>query len=228
MRRKNKKQPQPKPKNFSNRPFEQLRSLPVAPATPTPKPAAPPPVAAGDDERRLFLEEVKGAQPLPRPAGGVYRQQPPEVPHLDLGQREAQEVRKALERLIAGGEGLENVAPDEFIEGLAPGVDPLLLQRLRQGEFAVQAFLDLHGMDRQQARQAVEDFITQNLRYGKRCLLIICGRGNNSPDKRPVLKTMLQAWLNRSALRKKVLAWCTARPCDGGAGALYLLLKRPS
>jgi DNA-nicking Smr family endonuclease len=228
MSRRKKKEPQARPKGFSNRPFEQLRSLKVTPPAPAPKPKAPPPTPAGDDELRLFLEEVKDALPLPRAAGGGYRRPPPDVPHLDLSQREAQEVRKALERLIAGGEGLENAAPDELIEGLAAGADPLLLERLRRGEFAVRAFLDLHGMDRQQARQAVEDFVTQNLREGRRCLLIICGRGNNSPDKRPVLKTMLQAWLNRSALRKKVLAWCTARPCDGGAGALYLLLKRPS
>jgi len=61
---------------------------------------------------------------------------------------------------------------------------------------------------------------------GKRCVLVVHGRGLHSKDQRPVLKEAVVNWLGRTGLRKQVLAFCTARPYDGGAGALYVLLRR--
>src|SRR5262249_29311153 len=115
---------------------------------------------------------------------------------------------------------------DEYIEGIAPGIDKRLLKKLRKGEYALQGHLDLHGMTSEEARREVEKFVEGALAAGKRCLLIIHGRGLNSKDNLPILKERLKVWLTRGRIARRVLAFATARPSDGGAGAVYLLLRR--
>ncbi len=102
----------------------------------------------------------------------------------------------------------------------------LLLRRLRQGNFAVQAHLDLHGMTRQEARPLVESFIVDARARRRRCVLIVHGRGLNSKDQIPVLKESLRVWLAKGRIGRSVLAFCSARPSDGGAGAVYVLLRK--
>jgi len=114
----------------------------------------------------------------------------------------------------------------EHIEGIAVGLDRRLLRRLRQGHFAVQAHLDLHGKTRQEARALVEQFMADSRRSRKRCVLIVHGRGLNSKDQIPVLKESLKVWLARGRIARLVLAFCSARPSDGGTGAVYVLLRR--
>jgi DNA-nicking Smr family endonuclease len=77
-----------------------------------------------------------------------------------------------------------------------------------------------------QAQSEVEQFLIKAARAGVRCVLIIPGRGRNSPGQVPVLKDRLQQWLTRTKLAKMILAFTTARPHDGGPGALYVLLRR--
>ena len=81
-------------------------------------------------------------------------------------------------------------------------------------------------MTAEEARVAVDRFLTTAQRNGQRCVLIIHGRGLNSKDQVPVLKTRLAQWLARGSWARLVLAFTSARPCDGGAGALYVLLRR--
>ncbi len=106
------------------------------------------------------------------------------------------------------------------------GFDRRTLLKLRRGEFSVQAHLDLHGLSRQEAREKVERFVTEAVVAGHRCVLIIPGRGLHSPDPGPVLKDVVRAWLSRGKIGRSVLAFTSARPIDGGAGALYVLLRR--
>lgn len=134
---------------------------------------------------------------------------------------------QALRDLVDGVLPLAIHETDEAIEGLAEGVDPRLLHRLRRGEFAVQDHLDLHGMNRQQAREAVAAFLSDAEIRGLRCVLVVHGKGRGSAGRIPVLKTALASWFTRRSIRKRILAFCTARACDGGAGAVYVLL-RPS
>ena len=110
--------------------------------------------------------------------------------------------------------------------GLAPGVDRRLLRRLRRGEYAVQAHLDLHGLRSDEAKVATDAFIRDSQRGGRRCVLIVHGRGLRSKDHVPVLKEKLVVWLSHGRIGKQVLAFATARPHDGGAGAVYVLLRR--
>ena len=114
----------------------------------------------------------------------------------------------------------------EYVEGHVIGLDPRLVRRLRRGDFAWQTYLDLHGQTAAQARDAVEKFITGGVRDGHRCVLIVHGRGLNSKDQVPVLKEHMKSWLARGRIGRDVLAFTSARTHDGGAGALYVLLRR--
>ena len=81
-------------------------------------------------------------------------------------------------------------------------------------------------MTTDEARQAVERFLLSSVFQGLRSVLIIHGRGLNSRDQIPVLKKHMSGWLKRGRMKRLVLAFATARACDGGAGALYVLLRK--
>jgi DNA-nicking Smr family endonuclease len=158
----------------------------------------------------------------PRGAAGVVRTPPP-APNRA---RDEAEAYAQLADLVDGHGPFDISATDEYLEGLAPGIDRRLLRKLKRGEYAVQAHLDLHGLRSDEARAAVERFIAAAQREGQRCVLIVHGRGHNSKAGIPVLKERLKVWLSRGRLARSVLAFATARPADGGAGAVYLLLRR--
>jgi DNA-nicking Smr family endonuclease len=109
---------------------------------------------------------------------------------------------------------------------VAPGIDRRLAQRLHRGDYAVQAHLDLHGHTVEEAKASVDRFLTNAYSTGQRCVLLIHGRGRNSKDNRPVLKEQVQIWLSHGRLSRLVLAFATAPVTDGGAGAVYVLLRR--
>jgi len=187
--------------------------------TPAPPPAAP---TAVDDEQS-FAQAMAGVKPMGpdnRIRTGQAVSPPPAVADAE------NEAYAALADLVAGHGDFDISDTVEYVEGLAPGVDRRLLKRLRGGDFARQGHLDLHGFTRDEARAAVERFLTESRVGRKRCVLLIHGRGLNSPDRVPVLKNALVGWLTRGRLAKRVLAFATARPVDGGAGALYVLLRK--
>ena len=128
--------------------------------------------------------------------------------------------------LVGGSAPFDISDSDEHVEGAIVGLDPRLLRRLRKGEFAYQAHLDLHGLTADEARPVVEAFLQRAHQDGKRCVLIVHGRGRNSKDQIPVLKSRLTTWLARGQWSRLILAFTSARACDGGAGALYVLLRR--
>ncbi|MBI4508559.1 MAG: Smr/MutS family protein [Deltaproteobacteria bacterium] len=139
---------------------------------------------------------------------------------------EEAEVLASLADLCDGCGSIDFADTNEYIEGIAEGIDRRLLRRLRAGDFAVQAHLDLHGLKRDEAKERVERFIAESRRTSRRCVLIIHGRGFHSKDQIPVLKQALRNWLGRGRIARSVLAFATARTCDGGAGAVYVLLRR--
>ena len=100
------------------------------------------------------------------------------------------------------------------------------MRRLKRGELPIQAHIDLHGLTKKDAANEVRRFLINSHKRGLRCVLIVHGRGLNSPDSIPVLKESLPAWLNRGPARRIVLAFATARPYDGGTGAIYVLLRK--
>jgi DNA-nicking Smr family endonuclease len=115
---------------------------------------------------------------------------------------------------------------DEYMEGSVKGLHHRILKRLKKGQIPVQDHIDLHGLTRQEAEVEVKDFLLRSHRIGLRCVLVVHGRGLNSPDSFPILKENMPLWLNRGPLKRIVLAFATARPYDGGTGAVYVLLRR--
>jgi len=136
------------------------------------------------------------------------------------------EVLAQLNELVAGDAPFDLSDSDEFIAGQLPSLDPVLVRKLRDGEIAVQAHVDLHGLTREEAKAALERFLLAARHDAKRCVLVVHGRGLHSKDQIPVLKASIQLWLTRGRIARSVLAFSTARPHDGGAGAVYVLLRR--
>jgi DNA-nicking Smr family endonuclease len=114
----------------------------------------------------------------------------------------------------------------EFIQGQIRGLNPKTFRKLKGGSLSVEAHLDLHGHTLDQARISFLDFMRETYLQGMRCVLIIPGRGKNSPLGMGILRQGVQSWLTRDPVKRIVLAFCTAQPRHGGAGALYVLLRK--
>ncbi|GIW40798.1 MAG: hypothetical protein KatS3mg076_1375 [Candidatus Binatia bacterium] len=172
-----------------------------------------------------FLREVANVVPL---AERERRRVEPVAPgrRAPRPPKEEDEARAFLSDLVSGAVPFDIAETDEYVEGVVRGLNPELVRRLRMGEFARQDYLDLHGMTADEARKAVEAFLLSSHRKGYRCVLIVHGRGKNSKNQVPVLKRHLKDWLARGSCSRLVLAFTSARPCDGGTGALYALLRR--
>ena len=126
-----------------------------------------------------------------------------------------------LQELIKYGTGFVVSLTPEYVEGTANKVSPEVARRLHHGYFSIQAHIDLHGLG---AHQAFDRFLNKSVMAGKRAVLIIHGRGLSSPRK-PILKTKVYKWLTAAPWHKWVIAFSSARLCDGGAGATYVLLR---
>jgi DNA-nicking Smr family endonuclease len=105
------------------------------------------------------------------------------------------------------------------------GIDRANAERLKRGLYAIEARLDLHGMTQAEAHPELIDFVLASHQVGRRCVLVITGRGLG-PDGPGVLKSAVPRWLEEATLRPRILAVAAAQPRHGGPGALYLLLRR--
>jgi len=217
-----------KPPGF-NAPFQALKGVSVKEAQPPKEKTAQakPPDKKPPDESELFSLAMHGVKPIkqdrvtPEPEDPTVRVQAMR-PRIRSDDREALEE---LEALVKGRSHFDITATGEYVEGHVVSINPVIMKRLKKGEFAVQGHLDLHGLTRDAARQALEVFIQNAVALSERCLLIIHGRGLKSPEG-PVLKDSVITWLTTGRLAHHVLALCSARPCDGGTGALYVLLRQ--
>jgi DNA-nicking Smr family endonuclease len=207
-----------------NAPFKGLRKQ-VARATAarpvaTPVPAASPPPP---DDATIFAHAMTGVVRL---GCGVLRVDAPAPSVRRSPVNDEDEALIALVGLVSGTTEFDISDTREYVEGTVVGLDPRIVRRLRRGEFAWQAHIDLHGMTAAEARIEVERFLLEAVRTGLRCVLVVHGRGLNSKDQVPVLKERLKSWLSRGRIGRVVLAFTSARPQDGGVGALYVLLRR--
>ncbi len=188
-------------------------------------PAAPPPPPSSEEEEARFLKAMEDVTPLFSGQGEA-----PAVPRDACaprpadGESEEDLARQMLLDLVSGQGGMVVSLTAEYVEGAGYGVHPSVPGRLHQGEYSIQAHLDLHGMTLTEAGECFEDFMDEAVRTGKRAVSVIHGRGLSSPGE-PVLKAAVLHWLTRGPWRKWVLAFASARACDGGAGATYVLLR---
>jgi DNA-nicking Smr family endonuclease len=209
-----------------NNPFEKLKDrVPrAAPApAPPPPPAAPAP-APPRTEEELWEDAISGVRPVGRGPDMAPPPAPPQPPesvwHPDL------EAIDQLRALVSGDAPFDLSDSDEFIEGRVQGISHEIVRKLRRGDYAVQGHVDLHGLTRDEAKAEVERFLRASRNAGKRCVLVVHGRGMHSKDQVPVLKDALRGWLATNRFGRHVLAFATALPVDGGVGAIYVLLRR--
>jgi DNA-nicking Smr family endonuclease len=176
-----------------------------------------------DEEAQLFQEFMADVVPI---AGDIsHLHEPPVARPRTEGKDPEAEVLASLENLINGGEGFIVSDTAEYMEGVGYGIHPEIAKRLHQGDFSIQEHLDLHGLGVEEARQAFEGFLRKALLTDKRAVLIVHGRGLSS-RREPVLKTKVKEWLTSGPWRKWIIAFTSARACDGGAGATYILLRQ--
>ena len=176
-----------------------------------------------ESDEKLFKQAMEGVSRIPRP-NFVERGLPPPLPEKPESLGEVEPLLK-LKDLVQHGVGFEVADTPEYIEGTMYRVPPDVARRLHQGDFSIQAYVNLHRFKVAAAREAFERFIKWAVTTGKTGVLIIHGRGLSSPSE-PVLKQKVVEWLTRGPWRKWVVAYATARSCDGGAGATYVLLRR--
>ncbi len=170
-------------------------------------------------ERRLFRESVAGAKPIKARKKPVPRRAkpPPRARFADT------ERRAVLEESLKLDLQDTDAFTGEDLWYAKPGVQHALMRKLRRGQFSPRAELDLHGLRSEDARVIVAEFLYGAQQRNYRCVRIIHGKGLGSGPKGPVIKQKLGGWLRQ---RKDVLAFCSARPVDGGSGALYVLLGK--
>lgn len=169
------------------------------------------------DDLTLFRQATAGATPLRPPDKVVRRVDIPPLPVQSL-----LDTHQALAESILGP-----ISPEQSMETgeelvyLRNGLSRDVLRKLRRGHWVVQDALDLHGLNRDQARALISDFFVECRLRRLRCVRIVHGKGLRSPNREPVLKGKLHQWLAR---RKEILAYCQAPVNLGGSGALLILL----
>jgi len=175
-------------------------------------------------DRQLFEAAMADVERIPRNICGAEHLQNSNAAVSD--QTDESETLVQLEELIKTGRGFVVADTSEYVEGTGYNVNREVTKRLHNGEFSIQGHIDLHGLTVKSARTAFEDFLKESTASGRRMVLIIHGRGLSSP---PILKTKVIQWLSAGRWRKWVMAFASARMCDGGAGATYVLLRnRPA
>ncbi len=173
-------------------------------------------------EEELFKKAMEGVRLISRDKH-VERIFQIELPESSR-EREDAEILEKLADLVKHGRGFRVADTPEYIEGTNYHVHPGVAKRLHRGEYSIQAFVDLHGLLAEDAKDVFEDFLKWAVTTGKTGLLIVHGRGLSSPSE-PVLKKKVVEWLTHGPWRKWVAAYASARICDGGAGATYVLLR---
>jgi DNA-nicking Smr family endonuclease len=172
-------------------------------------------------DEELFGHAVKNVKALGWSDVPLQNRPPVEIEP----QNDELEALRALEEFIQNEDVATELVPG-YIEGVVHAKDRLYLDDLRSGRFSVQAWLDLHGMNREEARFALDEFIMESVRASLSCVRVIHGRGRHSHKQQSILKDLIQRWLCSRRLGRHVIAYTSARRYDGGDGAVYILLRR--
>lgn len=169
-------------------------------------------------ERQAFALAVGPVHAVPD-TGRALVERP--LPAPEPRQREADE-RAALAESLSDEVDIDTLLlTDDGLSYRRPDIAADVVNRLRRGQWAIQAQVDLHGLRRDEARERIAAFLREARRRGHRCVRVVHGKGNGSPGRQPVLKAKVQRWLAQSA---EVVAFTQASAPQGGAGALVVLL----
>ena len=213
--------------SFTFKSFQDLKALlenrPLPfPERPRAAPIVPEEEQNPEMEEQLFKKAMEGVRPILR---GNYIQRIFQIEFPESSRdKEDAEILEKLADLVRYGRGFNVADTPEYIEGTNYHVHPGVAKRLHRGEYSIQAFVDLHGLFAEDAKEVFEKFLKWAVTTGKTGVLVVHGRGLSSPSE-PVLKKKVVEWLTHGPWRKWVAAYASARICDGGAGATYVLLS---
>ena len=207
--------------------MKKARRCTAAAAQPSAAPAAPKETPAAsivpdnrpvDEEEDAFLLAMKQVAPLAGKGRAVAPLVNPQSP--------PPAADTSLQDFLDGKLEFALSFTDEYLEGHVVGLDPLIMGKLRSGSLSPEAHLDLHGLNVLQAFETLRGFMRGSWYKGLRTVLLVPGRGKNSPDGIGILRGKLQTWLTQDPFKRVVLAFCTAQPHDGGPGSIYVLLRK--
>jgi len=171
---------------------------------------------SASDEFRDFVGAVT---PLATPARVRHAREP----HPPIAQQRMADDRQVLEAAVSDEFEIDTLLHvDDELSFRRPGVGGDVLRKLRRGEWVIQDELDLHGARVAEARELLAGFLRDAVRRGLRCVRVVHGKGLGSKDRQPVLRGKTRNWLVQ---REEVIAFCQARPAEGGSGALIVLLR---
>lgn len=169
-------------------------------------------------EKNLFVLAAGVVHTLPDKRRAVFKKERPPPKPMQYLQDEQAVLIEAISDDFDVGTLLD---VDDLLSFRRPGIGPDVTRKLRRGDWAIQRQLDLHGLRRDEARENLSFFIREAHKHGIRCVRVVHGKGLGSPGKAPVLKSRVHSWLVQ---KNEVLAFVQAKPADGGAGALVVLL----
>jgi len=169
-------------------------------------------------DRDLFIRAAGTVQPLPDKRHVLHKKELPVPVAMQYQKDEKAVLKEAISDEFDVSTLLDT---DEHLSFRRPGIGVDVTRKLRRGDWSIQRQLDLHGLRRDDAREALGQFIRDAHKHGIRCVRVVHGKGLGSPGKVPILKSRVHSWLVQ---KNEVLAFVQAKPADGGAGALVVLL----
>lgn len=170
-------------------------------------------------EQRLFALAVGPVQAIPHPG----RIEPRPVPVAPIPVQRQRDEAAVMREALSDEFDIETLLhTDEQLSYRRPGLGPEIVRKLREGSWSIQRQVDLHGLRTDEAREALGRFIREAHQAGLRCVRVVHGKGLGSPGRTPVLKQRVLRWLVQ---KNEVIAFVQARPAEGGAGALVVLLR---
>lgn len=173
-----------------------------------------------EDDANAFRKAMTGVRPLPARKVPPAPPKPRAIARFSRAERDC--VLREGQRLP---HDLATLDGDGHVAFKRAGVREDVLRRLRRGQFAVEGEIDLHGLRRHDTHEALREFIRLAIARRLRCVRVIHGKGLRSGPGGPVLKHVVNDWLSRI---ENVAAFASARPVDGGTGAVYVLLTLPA
>jgi DNA-nicking Smr family endonuclease len=173
------------------------------------------------DEGCVYFEAMKDVKEMNQNNNRVKKKV--NTRHVNI--QEKDDVKRLLENAIQDQSMFNVTNLPEYMEGYVDNMNPLAMEKLRNGEFSIQKVLDLHGYTIEAANKLFQECIRGAITSGLHCVKVIHGRGLKSKDT-PVLKESIKEWIVKAMHRKWVIAFSSSRMCDGGPGATYILLKK--
>ncbi|MCE4062719.1 Smr/MutS family protein [Pandoraea sputorum] len=173
-------------------------------------------------DANVFRDSIGEIAPLAS-KGSTNRVEHPRFPPEPVARQTAEDEAAVLHESLSDEFDPEALLDtDDRLSYRRPGISHDAVLKLQRGDWVVQAQIDLHGMRRDEAREALSAFLHDAVKRGLRCIRVIHGKGLGSVNREPVLKDKVRGWL---AQKNEVLAWAQAQGRDGGGGALVVLLQ---